>query len=207
MARETTETQRPSESRPAEPRRAMEWISSLLFWFQLLLAVALYAAVSLAPKLNVMVKLQTEFLKTQSQLVSLENQVSEMQKVVKALESDPRILKQLARLEWDAARPGEERIELSPDLTLQRRITQQREHSPEISRAWYMPLLTTFAENRQLRTTCLSVAAALVLISFTFFLPGELPETEGSPRNLRGLISAIFRRYGSRPASKRVCSR
>ena len=72
-------------------------------------------------------------------------------------------------------RPGEERISLSSDLTLQSRITQQRSHATEVSRAWYHPLLSIFAEDHQLRMTSLAVAAALVLISFTFFQPSESP--------------------------------
>lgn len=185
-----------------DPPLAMEWISSLLFWSQLMIAVGLYAAVSLSPKLLVSVNLQMDFVKAQSQLVHLEQQVDELKKVVDTLERDPRMIQELARIDLDAARPGEERIALSPDLKLQSRITQQRIHTPEVTRAWYMPLLTTFAENRQLRTSCLCVAATLVLISFTFFQPTEL----GAPASggvIGGSLSVLAQRYRRRFHSSR----
>ncbi len=196
----TAKKRRPSAETPPARPLTMEWISSLLFWSQLLLAVALYAAVSLAPKLLVYVDLQNDFVKTQSQLVYLEQQVDELKKVVETLERDPRMIQELARIDLDAARPGEERIALSPDLKVQSRITQQRVHAPEVTRAWYMPLLTTFAQNHQLRTSCLCVAAALVLISFTFFQPSDLG-AEGGHSTL-GALAMRYRRRSSAPRNR-----
>ena len=182
------------QSRSDAPQ-TLQWITAFLFWGQLLIAVGLYAAVSLSPKLLVHSKLETDFLKTQSQLVNLEQQVDELKKVVTALENDPRIIQELARIEIDAVRPGEERISLSSDLTLQSRLTQKRSHATEFTRAWYQPLLSIFAEDHQLRTTSLAVAAALVLISFTFFQPSDSATFSFGWSALRGGASALASRY------------
>lgn len=184
-----------SSSQPDIPPRAIEWISSLLFWGQLLLALGLYAAVALSPKALVWEKLRADFLKTQSQLVNLEQQVDEVKKVVTALERDPQLMNELARIDLDATRPGEERLSLSSDLTLQSRITQQRPHTTEVSRAWYFPLLSTFAENTKLRTTSLTVAASLVLIAFTFFQPSESSSFSSGWSSIRNGASSLAARY------------
>ena len=175
--------------------RAIEWISSILFWAQLLLAVGLYAAVALAPKLLVAEKLQSDYRKIQSQLVNLEQQVDEVKKVVTALEKDPKLMQELARVDLDAVRPGEERLSLSPDLVLQSGITQARMHETEVSRPWYFPLLAIFAENVKLRTTSLAVAASLVLIAFTFFQPSESASFSIGWGAICSSISGLAKRY------------
>ncbi len=180
---------------PAPQARAIEWISSLLFWGQLLLAVGLYAAVALAPKTLVWEKLRADYLKTQSQLVNLEQQVGEVKKVVTALEHDPKLIQELARIDLDATRPGEEKMELGSDLILQSGITQKRVHQTEVTRAWYFPLLATFAENKKLRTTSLTVAASLVLIAFTFFQPSENASFSSGWSSIRSGASALVGRY------------
>lgn len=180
---------------PEIPPRAIEWISSLLFWGQLLLAVGLYAAVALAPKALVWEKLRADYLKTQSQLVNLEQQVDEVKKVVTALERDPSLIQELARIDLDATRPGEEKMELGADLILQSGITQKRVHQTEVTRSWYFPLLATFAENVKLRTTSLTVAASLVLIAFTFFQPSESAAFSSGWTSIRSGASALAGRY------------
>lgn len=193
-----THRAREAAADPVNRPLTMEWISSLLFWTQLLIAVALYAVVSLSPKLMMFVNLRTDYVKAQSQLINLEQQVEELKKVVTALEGDPRILNELARIEVDASRPGEQSITLSPELTLQSRITQQRVHTPDVALAWYEPLLATFVENRQLRTTCLSVAAALILLSFTFFQPSDLTVNTPNRGVIRSSLVAFLERYSRR---------
>jgi len=182
-------------SSPVAEPRAIEWISSLLFWSQLLLAVGLYAAVALAPKALVWEKLRADYLKTQSQLVNLEQQVDEVKKVVTALERDPRLIQELARIDLDATRPGEEKMELGSDLILQSGITQKRVHALEVSRPWYFPLLSTFAENTKLRTTSLTVAASLVLIAFTFFQPSETATFSSGWSSVRSGVATLAARY------------
>ena len=150
----------------------LEWIVSLMFWGQLLLATTLYTAVALSPKLHTFLKLQSEHSRTQSQLVSLENHIEELDKVVEVLQKDPRVVEELARLDLDASKPGEKRIPLEGGVNLQSRLGEVV-HAPDVARAWYEPLVQMFAERTSLRITALVVAGVLVVISFTFFHPAQ----------------------------------
>ena len=62
----------------ANDHSTLEWIVSLLFWSQMLIAASLYGLVALSPKLLSYIDLQGEHFKRQSQLVSLENHISEI---------------------------------------------------------------------------------------------------------------------------------
>jgi len=183
----------------ASDHSTLEWIVSLLFWSQLLIAASLYGLVALSPKLLSYINLQGEHLKRQSQLVSLENHISELEKVVDSLHDDPRVMEELARLDLDAARPDEKRIPLEGGVTLQSRLGQTV-HVPDVGRAWYEPFLRAFAEHTSLRVTSLAVAAALVVISFTFFHPAQARSLHSGWRNLRSGLAAGIARYRGRPA-------
>jgi len=173
----------------------LQWVVSLLFWCQLLIAAVLYGAVSLSPKLAVHVELRNDYLKTQSQLVYLQQQVTELQKVTDSLTNDPRLLQELVRVELNADRPGEERMPVRRDLALQSRITQKRSHAPDVTRAWYVPLLSAFAGNQRLRHASLLAAASLVLIAFAFFHPSQAKQFNTGWNAIREGTSVVVARY------------
>jgi cell division protein FtsB len=191
-------SQTPRRIPGSDDHSTLEWIVSLLFWGQMVVAASLYGVVALAPKLTAFVELQNKHLKTQTQLVSLENHIHELEKVVVSLQDDPRVIEELARLDLDAARPDETRIPLEGGVTLQSRLGQSM-HVPDVGRAWYQPLLQAFAEHTSLRVTSLAVAAALVVISFTFFHPSQARSFHSGWRNLRAACAACVARYRGRP--------
>jgi len=173
----------------------LSWVVSLLFWGQLLLAAALYASVALSPKLMSYVGLRTEYTRSQSQLVLLEQQVNELQQVTEALQNDPRVLRELARIDLDAVRPGEERIPLQNELMLQSRVVPRRIHEPEVTRTWYQPALEAFATNSRLRTGFLLAAASLILISFTFFHPSQAAVFSSGWKSMSRTAGTVGTRY------------
>ena len=79
------------------------------------------------------------------------------------------MLEELARLNLDVTRPGEESIPVGSELMLQNEMTRARTLPQEFERAWYVSVVETFARNQRLRNALLFAAAVLVLISFTFF--------------------------------------
>lgn len=176
----------------------LQWIVSFLFWGQLLLAAALYGSVAMAPKLRTYVDLDEEYITAQTQLVQLEQQVLELRKITESLEQDPGLLEELARIDLDATRPGEEQIPLQDSLTIQSRITQPRLAESIPTDHWYLSVLTAFATDHQLRTTSLLVSAVLVLVAFTFFQPSQAVRFSTGWRNLRDGSAAMFGRYRSR---------
>jgi len=175
-----------------------EWTVSLMFWGQMIVAASLYCAVALSPKMTSLVQLQKGHLQTQAQLVALENHIHELEKVIDSLQNDPRVIEELARMDLNAARPDEKRITLDDGVTLQSRLSRPT-HVPDVGRAWHEPLLFEFARNRNLRVTSLAVAAALVVISFTFFHPSQARSFHWGWRNLQVTFSACAARYRGRP--------
>lgn len=144
------------------------WIVSLGFWLLLLAAAALYALAALSPKLLVWVQERSRYRANQVRLVALERQVRYLERVGDALENEPAFAAALARADFDAMRPGEERIAMESSLTLKTREVEPA-HRPRISRPWYASLLTAFVEHEQLSTRTLVAAAVLAAAAFTFF--------------------------------------
>src|SRR5262245_13427599 len=95
------------------------WLASLLFWGCLLVAVSLYGVVVLSPKVIAFLELDQEYRVNQARLVRMERQVEYFDKVAGALEKDPAFAAELARIEFDAAKPGETRIAVDKGLSLQ----------------------------------------------------------------------------------------
>ena len=175
----------------------LQWFVSFLFWGQLLVAGMLYGSVAMAPRLSACVNLNDEFITGQAELVRLERQVHELRKITESLERDPALLEELARIDLDATRPGEEQIPLRDDLTLKSRVAKAQTTESSSTDWWYSPFLAAFASDYQLRTMSLLVAAGLVLVAFTFFQPSQAVRFSTGWKNLRDGSSAMFARYRS----------
>ncbi|MFT5093966.1 MAG: FtsB family cell division protein [Planctomycetales bacterium] len=173
----------------------LQWFVSFLFWGQLMVAGVLYGSVAMAPKLSTYVELDDEYVTAQTELVQLERQVFELRKITESLEQDPGLLEELARIDLDATRPGEEQIPLQDDLTLQSRITKRYAATSQSTEQWYSPFLIAFATDHQLRTMSLFVAAGLVLVAFTFFQPSQAVRFSVGWKNLRDGTSTMLARY------------
>lgn len=180
---------------PSSEVRAIEWVVSLLFWTQLLIAAVLYGAVALAPKVNTLLDLSADSQSLNSQLVDLEKQVTDMKKVTEALEHDPRVLEELARLNLDVTRPGEESIPVGSELMLQNEMTRARTLPHEFERPWYVSVVHAFATNHALRNSLLFAAAVLVLISFTFFHASQAAQFSTGLKSVREGASWMSSRY------------
>jgi cell division protein FtsB len=152
---------------------------SLLFWLTLLAAAAVFAAVSLSPKLATYLALCDEFRAQQEELVELEQQHAELERVIAALKNDPQFVAELARLEFDAVRPGEEILSVDSSLTLAPRAGLPRQQRPSTLTSPWRPWVAVVATSRPLRSTLLLSAAILVLFAFGWLhTPGD---QRGSP--------------------------
>ncbi|MBL6704960.1 MAG: septum formation initiator family protein [Planctomycetaceae bacterium] len=173
----------------------LQWFVSFLFWGQLMVAGILYGSVAMAPKLSTYVGLNDEYVTAQSELVRLERQVFELRKITESLEQDPGLLEELARIDLDATRPGEELIPLQDNLTLQSRVARPYTATLQSTEQWYQPFLIAFATDHQLRTMSLVMAAGLVLVAFTFFQPSQAVRFSIGWKNLREGTSTMLARY------------
>ena len=158
------------------------WIVSLAFWFCLFLSAAMYAVVVLAPKWHTSQKLNSEHRNNQIQLVSLEQDVKRLGRIVTALENDTEFTAELARVDFGAVRPGDERLSVDEDLRMNVHFLQQLTPPRFTRQAGSSELVRLFSQHRRLRHFTLAVAGLLSLFAFCFLLeprqPGSTPEDD-----------------------------
>lgn len=142
------------------------WIVSVLFWLCLLLAAGMYGAVALAPKYLEFLELHAAHHAGQVRLLALDRQTRTLSQVARALESDPAFVAEFARIDFDAAAPGEERIAVSPEFHLEPRSTAAVAVNAVAAHRWRGPLVRALAEDRGLRRTLLISSATIVLAAF-----------------------------------------
>ena len=145
------------------------WAVTLAFWATLLVAAALLATITLAPKLVRLADLRTAYAANQLRLVALERQANELEQVTQALQGDPRFAEELAKVEFAAVRPGAEQIAMPADLQLRaaERPTDQTEPAVPLLLSLPPAVLEPLATHARLRQGLLAVAAALCLFAFT----------------------------------------
>ncbi len=161
----------------------------------LLCAAGLYASVALAPKLLMYLTLKNQYYGTQVRLVSLEQEVSDLHKVVEALENEPDFAAQLARVDFDAARPGDERISVDSNLTLDSRMNDASVAIPVSTLPWYGPFLKVLAQNGKLRTLIMVLSAGLIIVAFTFVHESQADQLRTSAGTVRGGFGWLANRY------------
>lgn len=168
---------------------------SLLFWLSLVAATVLFAAVALSPKLIERLRLQDQYHVHQFQLVQIEQQNEQLERVLLAIRQDKDFAEEMTRIEFDAVRRDEEIIPVESGLRLSPRDLSVP-HSPAVGvRAWYRPLLVPFAENDSLRGRMLGAAAALVVVSFTWFQPAAARQLARPVGACRFVWNAVRSRY------------
>ena len=166
------------------------WIVSLAFWFCLFLAAAMYAVVVLAPKWHTYQNLNFEHRNNQLQLVSLEQNVKRLGTVVSALENDTELAAELARLDFGAVRPGDERLSVDEDLKMNVQSLQQLTPQYVTRQAGSSELVRLFSQNRRVRHLTLAVAGLLALFAFCFLIePGKFSLKEDASSPLTRLIN------------------
>ena len=201
----------PDEPTPPTAGAAQGWVTSLLFWLCLVLAATMYGVVALAPKLLSWLTLKQEHYTHQVRLVELERKVKYLGRVVDAMENDADFAAQLARVNFDAARPGDERIAVDPMLSLDARDRPTAAPALPRTASLLVPLLRQVTDRPDLRRALLTIAAALILFAFTFLqepaidvMPPGIsrsapaptdPETPVRPAPRTALFAILARRY------------
>ena len=184
------------------------WAVSLSFCGCWLLAVGLYASVALSPKFANYIRLRNDFHVTQFELVELEREVNYLSRVAGALER-PDFSEELARVDFDASRPGDERVRVKPKgspisrETIDASAPEDLVGRPAMAFPWYMPLVDMLASDAKLRETLLIAAGVILLVAFTFLHDGEQKVTAVRPKKprstskLSSIGAAVFERYQS----------
>lgn len=189
---------------PAKPDRDGDWRITFAFWGTLLAAGALFAAVSFAPKLLTLSKLDADYAANQLRLVELERQAIELEKVADALEHDPAFAAELAKLEFAAGRAGDEGITVPEDLRLGAGGgSEATGMATPTGPRWSIPavLLEPLATHRALRATLLATAAALVLTGFLLFNERQAATARAITRQTRETVRGVINRYRTNTGS------
>ncbi len=167
------------------------WLLSLTFWIVLFSATTLYASVALAPKLSVHLNLESRYYTNQVRLVSLQQKIENLGRVARALETESEFAAELARIDFDAQRPGDERISVDPDLRLDVHASSRSITVRAKSMRWYESLVNTMAKDAQLRAFALTGAVVSVILAFTFL-------HESQQNRIQFGIYALLKRYSQR---------
>jgi cell division protein FtsB len=177
------------------PETAFGMAISLLFWFCLLLAALFFAAVSLAPKLLDSLQLRSQFDRNQRQLVAMERQTEQLQRVIEAIQTDADFSAELTRIEFDAVLPGEEVIPVEMDLKLDLRSLETPALPPvQAVQEWFEPIVLRLASDTRLRNGFLGAAILLVIVSFTACAPAGT-EDPSHPQGHDSLWGQFRKRY------------
>jgi len=181
-----------TDNDPGESEHA--WLISLSFWLCLLFAAGLYASASLAPKFLTYLTLRHQCSTNQVRLVTLERQVRYLSKVGDALETEADFAAELARVDFDAARPGDERIPVDRTLNLDAR-TEPNQALPAVTLPWYTPLVKLLAGGRCVRAATLTAAALLTLFAFTFLHDSQAQQIRAATDTLHSSLRRFVDRY------------
>jgi hypothetical protein len=171
---------------------------SLVFWVCLLLSAVLFAAAALSPKLAAYMQLRDQYETNQFELVTLERQAGQLQRVINAIRSDKNFAAEMTRIELDAARPEEEVIPVEGDLKLDAKTMRQDDLYRDAEFVWYQPIVQILAGDSNLRMGVLATAGLLLVVSFTMLQPGGLSHAT-SGRHAEGTVwQTVKSRYVQR---------
>ncbi len=147
---------------------------SVVFWLCLLLAAGMYALVVLAPKWQTHRNLKVDYHRNQLQLVSLEQDVERLDRIVGALENDPDFAAEVARVDFGVVRPGDELLPVDDHLTVSLQSFQQPSQRPASPNTRTAAVIRLFSEHQSLRHITLAAAGLLVLLAFALLIdPGQ----------------------------------
>ncbi|HLJ11800.1 MAG TPA: hypothetical protein VKU82_11455 [Planctomycetaceae bacterium] len=142
------------------------WLISLAFWLSLFSSAALYGMVTLSPKLFAYLTLHREYQCNQWRLVSLEKQVTHLQRVIEAQTNDPAFVREQARSDFEVAGSEDERISVQSHLHLNIGTGNADLLVVPAELPWYAPLLTCVSRSAGGSSALLGAAAVLVLYAF-----------------------------------------
>lgn len=145
-----------TESRSTLPPAATDTsersiLISVAFWMSLFASAALFASVSLAPRIVEFHSAQLTTLDRQQQMVHLERQIQQLEQVTQALEFDPQFRKEIAT-----------------QKILPEDLVHSEVNGPNLPLTvpWYIPILKSLSASGEWRRRVLWLAAGLCLFAF-----------------------------------------
>jgi cell division protein FtsB len=144
-------------------------ITSLLFWTYAAIAVGLYAAVLLFPRLAKHERLAIEVDRLAQENAEIQRANVLLAKQVEALDNDPFYIGQVARRDLGYHRPGERRLRVGRSHEPDPVVQSSRSAAP----AWLGRIQRLYAQDASLRRASVVTASVLLLCACLFFHGGR----------------------------------
>ena len=159
-----------SEPTSEEPAMAVQTVGSLLvsvsFWFALLVAAAMYAAVALSPKLAGWINAHQQYANNAARLAELEDEADYLERLTAALKSDPAFAVQLVDAAQGNSSNGEGGAALSGDAVSAEAPAKSR-GLQSVVQDEFAGLVFHLASHEQHRTWLLIGSCSLTLLAFS----------------------------------------
>lgn len=174
------------------------WLVSLSFWGTLLVASAIYASVALSPKFCVWNRVRLQQQQNAERLSALESEVAYLERVEKALETDPEFRQRAAGAssQMDA---GSEFIPVSGNLLFGYQTSPAVTDHVLADIPLYHQAAQIIATDQQLRTILLIVTALLTFFAFAVLNDAGTSFVMASKQAIQSAAGWPFRRYLTAP--------
>jgi len=177
-----------------DPVIPFEGTISVAFWMSMLTAMAIYAAIALAPRLDESIALQQRFYRDAAYSSVLMQEVEHLTRVANALERDAEFRHRVAAIELQVSPRGTTEIPVSKTLGYDARIPVIQE--PVVPKVpWYAELVHDLSRPTVLRSRLLLSAIGLLTVAFTCLNPDFFKSRLGS--GFRWVLSCLAQRYRS----------
>jgi hypothetical protein len=189
------------------PPDSSAWAVSLCFWMALTLAALSYGVVALAAKFAVWNEVRHEYRRNAIQLVALEKDVSYLERVQVALETDPEFVQRLTEAAGNETPDAKgELIPVSGDLL----FGQEDQIDPTLQTATDPPpwdaTIRQFASNTRLRSGMLLFSAGLTIFAFAFLNDAGSGLVRSTGRILKATMTISVSRYVTKTADSTMKS-
>jgi hypothetical protein len=164
---------------------------SIGFWLCLLIAGGLFAAASLAPRVIHRANLRSEFAARQSELLTLQSEVSRLAEVERALKGNGTLSVRMATRDLASNDRGWS-VRVSEPLRFDVRTVPTPVETPRQKEPWHLSLARRLNRSPEMRRWWLLCADGLVAFGFIF-----LHESAGS-RAMRGVALWPVRKLAAR---------
>jgi len=191
------DTEPTSEEHPLVPQTVGSFLMSVAFWSSLLVSVAMYAAVSLSPKLADWISVRQQHAANAVRLQELEDEADYLERVAEALKSDPEFAHRLVHA-TQAGSTQNEFVPVSNSLLFGGAKAENFVPRPLVQPA-IANVVMHLGSHQQHRTWLLFGAATLTVLAFTLLNESGAGIMQTVFSSIRGFSQAALARYRQKP--------
>lgn len=194
MARiEHEEIEPPAEQPETAAPAVGSFLMSVAFWFTLLTAALMYAAVSLSPKLADWISVRQQHAANAMRLQEMEDEADYLERVASALKNDPRFAQRLVQA-TQSGNAQQSASSVSDPATFGGTAAPAPTLNPPVRPA-VAAIVVHLATNHRHRTYLLGSAAGLTILAFTLLNDSGAGIIQPSIQLMRRTVLFTINRY------------